>query len=539
MKKLFFLILFCACLCVYFGYLDSEFVFDDQVLVVDNPLIKSARLLPGIFKTGIFEYWSGRPAYDQMYRPLQMLSYYLDYNLWGLNPAGFRLTNLLLHFFNSVLVFYFIFLLFKNRFLAQAASLLFLVHPVQISTVAYISARGDLLSGFFILSCCILFLNFLNSLDYRLYFLSLLAGFLAFFSRENALLLIFLLTLVFFISRQEKKKSGYLAGFGILYVVYFAIRFFALGPAGMAVHPVYVTGILALVNFYNIILHYLLLLFWPVNLRMFHSVPVINNLNFAFLSLAAAGVILFISALCIGFKKRWVWFSFFWFLLGMIPVYFCFDAYPAAGKVLMAESWLYLPSIGFFTAFCVVCLLYKQGRLIIYGCVLILSVLVFANSAYWRSEINFYERTAQFLPEDSFIRRNLAFAYIRKGDFAPARRLLQKLEKYYSDSPIMSSLWGQYYLAQGKPQEALRYFQRILVKSFFTNYSVSLCYSKLDDLERAIEFSRASFSLNSFYLPNLIQLAKLYSKIGQFDLADKYYALAKEYNPKDRQLLIK
>ncbi|MCX5694505.1 MAG: tetratricopeptide repeat protein [Candidatus Omnitrophica bacterium] len=534
MNKLFLLILACICLSIYFGYLGNGFVFDDNILVENNPLIKSAHLLPNVFKTDIFEYWAGRPAYDQMYRPLQMLSYYLDYNLWGLNPAGFRLSNLLLHFFNSILVFYLIFLLFKDKFLAQGTSLLFLVHPIQISTVVYISARGDLLSLFFILSCCILFLNFLNSLDYRLYFLSIFAAFLALLCRENALILIFLLSLVFLISQQSKRQFRYLLGFGVLYIAYFSIRFIALGPGGMAVHPAYLTGISALVNFYNIILRYLLLFFWPVNLHMFHCALVINSLNFVFLCLVLAGLVLFILALLIGAKKRWVWFSLFWFLSGIIPVYFCFDAYPAAAKVLMAESWLYLPSIGFFTVFAGVCLLLKQGRIIVYACVLIFSFLVIGNSVFWRNEITFYERTAQFLSEDSFIQRNLALAYIRSGDFERARKIIQKLEKYYPDSPIINSLWGQYYLANGKAIEALSYFQRILVKSFFTNYSVSLCYSKLGDFDKAIEFSQASFSRNSFYLPNIIQLAKLYDKIGQPVLADKYIALAGELNPKDR-----
>ena len=539
MNKLFLVLLACICLGIYFGYLGNGFVFDDKVLVENNPLIKSAHLLPNVFKTGIYEYWTGRQTYDRMYRPLQMFSYYLDYNLWGLNPAGFRLSNLILHLFNSILVFYLIFFIFKDKLLAQASSILFLVHPVQISTVAYISARGDLLSGFFILACCVLFFKFLDSANYGLYFLSLLAAFLALLSRENALIIIFLLSLIILASSPGRSKFKYLIGFCVLYVVYFSIRLIALGPSGLAAHPAYLTGVPELVNFCNIALRYVLLLLWPVGLHMFHSTAFIDKFSVAFLCWAMAGLLLFLLILLRQIHKKWIWFSLFWFLLGIIPVYFCFDAYPAIGKALMAESWLYLPSIGFFTAFSYICLLYKPGKFIISICVLIFGGLVLANSVYWRNDITFYERTAHFLTEDSSVQRNLAMAYIRQGDFIGARRTIQKLEKYYPDSPIINSLWGQYYLEKGEFAQALNYFQGILVKSFFTNYSVSLCYSSLGDFNKAMEFSQASFSLNTFYLPNIIQLARLYNRIGQPAQADKYLALAKGLDPKNKQITLK
>jgi len=538
MNKLFLLLLAGICLVIYFGYLGNGFIFDDNILVENNPFIKSARFLPNIFKTGIYEYWTGQQAYDRMYRPLQMFSYYLDYGLWGLNPSGFRLTNLILHLLNSILVFYLIFSIFKDKLLARGASLLFLVHPVQISTVAYISARGDILSGFFILACCILFIRFLSSSNYRLYFLSLLSAFLAFLSRENGLIIIFLLGLII-LAAGEKKKFRYLIGFCFLYIVYFGIRFAALGPSGLVTHPAYLTAAAGLVNFGNIILRYILLLLWPVDLRMFHLAALVNKINIAFLCWASAGLLFFLLALARQGKRRWVWFSFFWFLSGMIPVYFCFDAYPAAGKALMAESWLYLPSIGFFTAFSGICLLIKPGRLIIYGCVIILGGLVLANRVYWRDDVAFYERTAYFLAENSFVQRNLALAYIRKGDFSRARQVIEKLQKYYPDSPIVNSLRGQYYLKRGMPVAALSYFQEILIKSFFTNYSVSLCYSSLGDFDKAMQFSQASFNQNAFYLPNIIQLAYLYGQAGQLEQANKYLALAQALDPKNKQPTLK
>ncbi|PIQ87692.1 MAG: hypothetical protein COV73_02835, partial [Candidatus Omnitrophica bacterium CG11_big_fil_rev_8_21_14_0_20_43_6] len=329
--KLFLIILVCVGCLAYFGYLNNGFVFDDKILVEANPLIKSARLLPDVFRTGIYEYWSGPQPYDRMYRPLQMLSYYLDYNFWGLHPAGFRFTNLILHLLNSILVFYLIWIIFKHLWLAQASSILFLVHPVQISTVAYISGRGDLLSAFFILAGCILFLKFLESSDYRLYFLSILAAGFALLSRENAILIIYFLVLIGSVFARKKLKLKDLNGFFILVLVYLAVRVIALGPSGIGIHPAYSKGLMGLVNFVNIIIRYILLLFWPRQLRMFHTTDFIDKLTLPILGLIIFGFILLAMIWILRRKKKLpihpcFKFGVFWFLLGLTPAGFFFDA---------------------------------------------------------------------------------------------------------------------------------------------------------------------------------------------------------------------
>ncbi len=536
MNKTFLIILSCICLFIYAGYLSNGFVFDDRILVERNPLIKSARLLPNVFRTGIYDYWAGIQPYDRMYRPLQMLSYYLDYNLWGLNPAGFRFSNILLHLFNSILVFYLLILIFNRKLLAAASSVLFLAHPVHISTVAYISARGDLLSVFFILASCILFLKFMNSNNYIFYFLSIFASALAFLSRENAVLIITFLMLIITVLAKSRAKLKYLAGFFILAAVYLVFRVIIFGSSGLAAHAEYIRWPFSLINFFNIIWRYILLLLCPVNLRMFHSTAFISQSSGLVLFLSISGFILLLALILKWQKVKQippvVSFGLFWFLLGITPVYFYFDAYPALGRALMAESWLYLPSIGFCLIFAYVSLLNKKGKLIIFACVTILGGLVVFNRIYWRNEVVFYERALRFLPEDSIIQKNLATAYIESGEFPKAYETTKQLEKYYADTPVVNMVWGQYYLSRGQAKEALSCYQRILSKSFFSNYSVSLCYAKLGDFNKAIEFGQASFRQNPFFQANIMQLARLYNETGQLAQADRYLILAKQLDLK-------
>ncbi|MCC6766842.1 MAG: tetratricopeptide repeat protein [Deltaproteobacteria bacterium] len=85
------------------------------------------------------------------YIPLNFLSLALDYRLWGPDPRGFHLTNLLLHLANAAAVYWAVARLHGSRGLATAAALLWSLHPVQVESVAWISERKNLLSTLFFL----------------------------------------------------------------------------------------------------------------------------------------------------------------------------------------------------------------------------------------------------------------------------------------------------------------------------------------------------------------------------------------------------
>src|SRR6266850_2866730 len=95
------------------------------------------------------------------YQPLSWLTFSLDYLLWGVEPFGYHLTNILLHSANALL-FYFV----TRRLLAIAApisnavvlhlaagfsALIFAIHPLRVESVAWATERRDVLSGFFLL----------------------------------------------------------------------------------------------------------------------------------------------------------------------------------------------------------------------------------------------------------------------------------------------------------------------------------------------------------------------------------------------------
>jgi hypothetical protein len=110
----------------------------------------------------------------KLYVPLTWLSFAIDYQVWGHNPFGYHLTNLLLHLVNTMLVLLLVFQLLRGRFAhAQPAAVLtaaiFGVHPLRVESVAWATERKDLLFAFFFLLATLAYLRWVvqgNRRDY-------------------------------------------------------------------------------------------------------------------------------------------------------------------------------------------------------------------------------------------------------------------------------------------------------------------------------------------------------------------------------------
>lgn len=351
MNKPFILILCLVCLVVYYNCLNNDFVFDDKALIVYSPLVKSLKFLPLIFKKGIYDYfWVDKVhSFDIMYRPMQIVTYLIDYKIWGLNPVGFHIVNILLHLFNSILIYCLLLELFDNKKISCIASILFLVHPIHTSVVSYIAGRADLLGCLFMLLSALLFLKFIRLKINTYLVLSLLAATLGLLSRENTLILFIFITLILFALKAKARNYFFLSYFILLDLLYLLLRFFVFGQAGVLTHPANLTLPLRMVNFFNIISRYIALLFVPTNLHLLRVTPNILSLweikaFFAFLI-----ILLYIFIIIILRKNKLPIFCVLWFLGGLIPVFSHLDGYPKLFGAMMAESWIYIASIGFFT----------------------------------------------------------------------------------------------------------------------------------------------------------------------------------------------
>jgi Flp pilus assembly protein TadD len=128
-------------------------VYDDQLEIVLNPLIRSLSNLPTIFRTTV---WAGSGMETYLYRPLALVTYSLNHTLSGLAPWSYHLVNVLLHAGASVMVFRVGRLWGLPALAAGLGGIIFAVHPAHVEVVAAVFGRKDLLAGFFILAMVLL-----------------------------------------------------------------------------------------------------------------------------------------------------------------------------------------------------------------------------------------------------------------------------------------------------------------------------------------------------------------------------------------------
>jgi tetratricopeptide (TPR) repeat protein len=141
--------LIAATVVAYLPAIDGEFVWDDDDYVSNNVTLRSFE--------GLRSIWLD-PAATPQYYPLVHSSFWIEYHLWGLAPAGYHMTNILLHGAAAVLLWRILLRLSVPA--AWLIAMIFAVHPVHVESVAWITERKNVLSGVFYLSAMLTYLHF-------------------------------------------------------------------------------------------------------------------------------------------------------------------------------------------------------------------------------------------------------------------------------------------------------------------------------------------------------------------------------------------
>ena len=415
------LILAILALLPYANSLRLDFVWDDRALILESPYVQDVRHLgEGL----VSDYWKN-PDYPGsqrfFYRPLMTLSFFIDHALWGENPVGFHLTNLLLHLINVLLV-YSCFSVLASRELAFVSAALFAVHPVHTESVTWISGRTDLLASTWVLGA---FRGYLSLANPSRSLLRLSAvGFLyilALLTKEVAIVLVVALALhLRFLPPDEPLRRLYksaiwiLAGIAFLYSI---LRILVLEmPLWTSTErPLW----LLIFNLPRLLARYLLKLVFPLRLYAHdpmewvepHQWPQVLLASFILVA-AAAGV------WALAKRNRLALFGAAWTGVFLLPVL-------NAGTftdVLVAERFLYLPSVGFCWMLAVGYGLARETEgwrrpalAALLAVILLAGARTWLRNPVWSNEIVLFEEIHRTSPNYLLPHRALASAYLRHG----------------------------------------------------------------------------------------------------------------------------
>lgn len=178
---------------------------------IDDPLL--LRSLHEITDWDIFRHFFPGNDSGLYFRPLLMLTYIFDLFLWGASPLVMHLENVLLHLFNSMLVFEMTRLLLpsvgsRSSHLPLLTALLFGLHPLNVESVSWISGRTDLLCASFIFLCGIATLKFKHEGTPRYLIAAVITLFLGFLTKEVAIAFLPGAALILFARNADSKTSG-------------------------------------------------------------------------------------------------------------------------------------------------------------------------------------------------------------------------------------------------------------------------------------------------------------------------------------------
>jgi tetratricopeptide (TPR) repeat protein len=137
-----------AVLASYASVWSNEFVFDDMPLIVWNDFLKHWSSLPELLTSRSF---TGAGIPGGFYRPVQMLIYFLIYQVFGLSTVAFHGLNIFIQVLNACLLHLFGIRAGFKKSAGFAAALLWAIHPLYTSNVAYMASTAELLWSCFCL----------------------------------------------------------------------------------------------------------------------------------------------------------------------------------------------------------------------------------------------------------------------------------------------------------------------------------------------------------------------------------------------------
>ena len=518
---------------VYGNSLNNEFIWDDHHLIGDNVYIKNWSHLAQIFTQSI---GAGAGKQYFSYRPLQIITYLIDYSFWKLDVRGYHLTNIILHILAALSIYWLILTLYDDRLLSLFTAILFIVHPVHTAAVTYISGRADSLAAIFLITCFVLYLKNLRLNRLSLFIPMVVCYLLAIFSRENSLILPALLLLYHYSFRIKVNPGQFftITGCALIYILARLTVLSSLAPHTSAITT---TVLQRLPGFFVALTNYLKIMFLPLVLHMEYGNRIFTMTG----PKAVAGVIIASVLLFYAFKKRneinLVSFSIFWFFLALLPMA---NLYPIP-TAYMAEHWLYLPSVGFF-------LILARG--LRFGCdhkglkpfsILLLIVLVVFYSGitirqnrYWKKPIKLYKMTLRHVPDSVRTLSSLGVLYNNSDREEDAIKLFKKaieLNPAYADA---YSHLGNAYSNLGKNEEAIGFFKKAIeirpdYADAYNNLGVG--YDNLNRNEDAITAYRKAIEINPNFVGAYYNLGNAYAAIGKKEEADVFYKKALAANP--------
>ena len=420
----------------YGGACNNEFVnYDDPLYVYKNPRVQNGLTARGLA-------WAWTTFHAGNWHPLTWMSLQLDYELYGLSAAGYHLTNLLLHTANVVLLFLVLHRLTGDRWPSAVAAALFVVHPLHVESVAWVTERKDVLSTL----CWILGLGayaaYVVRPTLRRYLLVAAVLILGLLAKPMVVTLPVVLLLLDYWPLGRLKSAVPARRLNLLLeklpllavaAAFGALTIYAQHQSGAMPSLEAISPRARLANVLVSYVRYLGKTFWPADLAVFYPHP-LEGLPTG--QVIGAGVLLaLITAAALALARRFPYFlvGWSWFVITLLPV----SGLLQAGEQAMADRFTYVPNLGLYIA-----LAWGLRDLLAWrpairaavvpaaiAALVVCLVLTRKQVGYWRDSVTLWQHTIAATGPNAYAHWSLGNAFRESGDHQAAmREYLKALE---------------------------------------------------------------------------------------------------------------
>ncbi len=504
----------------YSRVVQCGYIWDDDFYVTHNPTLQSI--------DGLVDIWVSPGATPQYY-PLVFSGFWIEHQLWGLNPIGYHLVNVLLHAMGVLLFWKLLQRLGLPSWPTWIAAALFAVHPVHVESVAWITERKNVLSGVFYLAAFMMYWRF-DQTRHKGVWLGAVAFFVAALLSKTvvATLPAAILVVIWWQRGRINLKRDLVPllplwiigiGFGVVTVL---MEKFHVGADGAGWdhslgERVLIAG--------RAITFYFTKLIWPSDLMFTYPRWQINA-SALWQWLFPLGVLAVLVTLGVGacrgreqtdssaakFQRRGLAAGGFLFCGTLFPALGFFDVFPFTYSYV-ADHFQYLASLGVLT---LVAVALSRKPIVAVMVILLLSVLSWVQIGAYRDAETLWLHTIKQNPGAWMAYNNLGVIKVQQGDEARGRELFKQalaVEPGYAEA--LNNL-GNLALQQKHLDEAITQYQAALTSrpGFYRahmNLGVALQYQNHDI--KAIEQFQAA-------------LAVMPSDQVHARLAQSYFALA-------------
>jgi len=557
------LLLFAAVLASYSSIIHNQFLdYDDNEYITNNAHVKAGLTWANV-------QWAFSTSEEANWHPLTWLSHELDSELFGLNPVGHHVVNVLLHAVNAVLLFLLLQSATGFRWRSLMVAALFALHPINVESVAWAAERKNVLSMLFFLLALYAYGRYARRPGLGRYIA--VAGFfvLSLLAKPQAITFPFLLLLWDYWpldrigARDMPTQAGNAPRLPIarLLLEKLPLLFLSAASAVITMEAQKAGGAVKDLARFSLPLRlettvisyarYLGKTFWPTKLVLPYPHPL--KLYPAWQVYAAVALLLLITAIVLCARdKRYLAVGWFWFLGSLVPMI----GLVQVGEQAMADRYAYIPFLGLFLM--IVWLIadwaadWNKSRQVparwlaipAVCCLLALASLTYRQVGYLHDTEALWRR-ALALTQDNYIAQGAlagvlhkqgkteeAIEHIRaalaiRPDDWPANLILAAYEQSQGDTAAATARYQMVALRASKPSQRAAAYN-----------DLGTAYRQTGDLLRAKEAFEQSLRLVPSQPMLMVTLGLIAQKNGDLPEAVRQYSSAFELQHSDVRALL-